>query len=195
MAVIPAFKCRFLKMIKKIAFGSGVVAIILVGGILVVAATKPDEFRVERSVQVNATSDKILPLISDLHQGVQWSPFEKTDPQMKRSYSGAPSGAGAVYEWSGNQDAGQGRMEITEATPNKVTMQLDFIKPFEARNTAEFRLEPSGDTTKLTWAMYGPNPYLCKVMQTFCNIDSMIGKDFESGLANIKLIAERKSSG
>lgn len=178
-------------MIKKIALISGIIAVVLVIGILTLAAFRPDEFRVERSVQVNAPAQKILPLICDLHKGIDWSPFEKTDPAMKRTYTGASSGVGAVYEWEGNENAGKGRMEITEATPDKVTMKLDFMKPFEARNTAEFKLEPAGDATKVTWSMSGPNPYMCKVMQTFLDIDATIGKEFDKGLANIKLIAEK----
>lgn len=110
---------------------------------------------------------------------------------MKRIHSGAASGKGAVYEWDGNKEIGQGRMEITESTPpTKVAFAMHFIKPFEAHNTAEFVLEPQGDSTYVTWAIYGPQPYIAKVIGIFCNMDSMIGKEFEAGLANLKTIAE-----
>src|SRR5438132_5700666 len=111
---------------------------------------------------------------------------------MRRTLSGAESGRGSVYEWDGNRNVGAGRMEITDiAPPNKVVIKLDFIKPFEGHNTAEFTLEPKGDTTLLTWAMYGPSPLIAKVMGLFMNMDSMIGKDFEAGLANLKTAAEK----
>jgi hypothetical protein len=110
---------------------------------------------------------------------------------MKRSFSGATAGKGAVYEWDGNKDVGQGRMEILEATPSKVTIKLDFLKPFEAHNTAEFTAVPQGDTTTVTWAMYGPSPYFAKVIQSVISMDRMVGKDFEAGLQSLKAVAEK----
>ena len=111
---------------------------------------------------------------------------------MKRTFSGAPSGKGSVYAWEGNSKVGAGRMEILESTPsNKLLIKLDFIKPFEGHNTAEYTLVPSGDTTQVTWAMYGPAPYVSKLMGVFVSMDSMIGKDFEAGLANLKAAAEK----
>jgi hypothetical protein len=111
---------------------------------------------------------------------------------MKRTYSGAATGKGAVYEWEGNNKAGKGRMEITDTSPpSKVTINLDFVKPFEAHNIVEFTLQAEGDSTNITWAMHGPSPYVAKVMGIFFNMDTMIGKDFETGLANMKAIAEK----
>lgn len=112
---------------------------------------------------------------------------------MKRTLSGAASGPGAVYEWDGNKDIGQGRMEILAATPpSKVTLQLDFLKPFQARNTAEFTLQANGNATDVTWALYGPSPYISKLMGLVFNMDRMIGNDFEAGLANLKRLAEQR---
>jgi uncharacterized protein YndB with AHSA1/START domain len=111
---------------------------------------------------------------------------------MKRTHSGAPSGKGAIYEWDGNNQVGKGRMEIIEATPpSKIVIKLDFMKPFEAHNTAEFTMQPAGDATNVTWAMHGPNLFVGKVMSIFIDMDDMIGKDFEAGLANLKTLAER----
>ena len=110
---------------------------------------------------------------------------------MKKTYSGAASGRGAVYEWDGNSQVGAGRMEILDVTPEKVTIKLDFLRPFEGHNTAELTLAPRGNATDVTWAMYGPNRYLSKVMSVFMNMDTMIGKEFETGLANLKGIAEK----
>jgi hypothetical protein len=129
-------------------------------------------------------------LISDLHAWSAWNPFEK-DPAMKKTYSGAASGRGAVYEWDGNSQVGAGRMEILDVTPQKVTIQLDFTRPLEGHNTAELTLVPRGSSTDVTWAMYGPNRYISKVMSVFLNMDTMIGNEFESGLARLKAIAEK----
>jgi hypothetical protein len=114
------------------------------------------------------------------------------DPSMKRTFNGPANGKGSVYEWEGNSKVGQGRMEITDASaPSQVTIKLDFIKPFEGHNVAEFVLEPKGDSTNVTWTMRGPSPYIAKLMSVFFSMDSMIGKDFEAGLANLKAAAER----
>ncbi|AKT40530.1 SRPBCC family protein [Chondromyces crocatus] len=175
-------------MAKKIA----IIVVVLIVGLLGFAATRPDTMRVERSTRINASPEKIYPHIADFHGWAAWSPFEGRDPAMKRTYSGAPSGKGAVYEYEGNSDVGQGRMEIIETSPpGKITIQLDFIKPFAARNTAEFTLAPSGDTTTVTWAMHGPQSFFAKVMCIFVDMDSMIGKDFEDGLAKLKTLAEQ----
>jgi uncharacterized protein YndB with AHSA1/START domain len=175
-------------MFKAIA----IVAVVLIVALLVYAATKPDTFRVQRSASIKAPPEKIFPLVNDLHSHATWSPWEKKDPAMKRTHSGAASGKGAVYEWDGNKEIGKGRMEILESTPpSKVVFAMHFIKPFEAHNTAEFLLEPSGDSTTVTWAIFGPQPYLAKVMHLFFNMDRMIGTEFEAGLSSLKAITEK----
>ena len=160
--------------------------------VLVLAATKPDTFSVRRVTTVRAPPEKIFPLINDFHQWGTWSPWEEKDPAMKRTYSGAGSGKGAVYAWDGNKNVGTGRMEILEVSaPSKIVIKLDFFKPFEAHNTAEFTMLPQGDATSLRWLMHGPAPFMSKVMQVFMNMDKMIGKDFEAGLAKLKNLTER----
>jgi hypothetical protein len=169
-----------------------VIVLVVAAGILVYAATKPDTFRVQRSLAIKAAPDKIYALIVDLHAWRAWSPYEKKDPAMKRTFSGAASGKGAVYEWDGNKNVGTGRMEISEASaPSKVGIKLDFLKPFEAHHAAEFTMEPSGDNTIVTWAMYGSSPFMMKIMGTFMNMDRMIGDDFAVGLASLKAVAEK----
>ena len=168
-----------------------VVIVVLIAGLLGFAATKPGTFRVQRTTSIKAPPEKIFSLVNDLRSHALWSPWEKKDPGMKKSYSGAASGEGAVYEWEGNRNIGKGRMEITETSPpSKVTFKLDFIKPFEGHNIAEFRLDTKGDATNVTWAIFGPSPLLSKVMGLFCNMDRMIGREFEIGLANLKTITE-----
>jgi uncharacterized protein YndB with AHSA1/START domain len=173
-----------------------IVLAIIIAVVLILAAGKPGTFRVERAISVNAPAEKIFPLISDFHQWLNWSPWEGRDPALKRTYSGAERGKGAVYAWDGNKNVGSGRMEILEADqPSKIAIKLDFFKPFEAHNTAEFTMLPQGGatnvTTNVTWVMHGPAPFMSKVMQVFMNMDRMIGKDFEAGLANLKAASEK----
>jgi uncharacterized protein YndB with AHSA1/START domain len=168
-----------------------IVFVVLILAVLAYAATKPDAFRIQRSKSIKAPREKIFALISDYHGWPAWSPYEKLDPAMKRTYSGATRGKGAVYEWEGNNKIGKGRMEITdEAPPSRVTIKLDFLVPFEAHNTAEFTLEPNGDSTNVTWAMYGHRPFMVKVMNLVFNMDKMVGGQFEEGLTNLKTISE-----
>ena len=175
-------------MLKKIAIAIAV----LIAAVLTFATTRPDSFRVQRSTTIKAAPEKIFPLIADFHSWGTWSPWEKLDPAMKRTHSGADSGKGAAYTWDGNNNVGAGRMEIVEiAPPSKITIKLDFSKPMEGHNTAEFTLAPKGDATEVTWAMFGPSPYLSKLMGLFFNMDSMIGGNFETGLANLKSLAEK----
>jgi uncharacterized protein YndB with AHSA1/START domain len=175
-------------MVKIIA----VIVVVLIAALLIFAATKPDTFRVQRSASIKAPPEKIFALINNVHSWGSWSPWEKMDPAMKRTHSGAANGKGAVYEWEGNNKVGKGRMEITETSPpSRVTIKLDFIKPFEAHNIAEFTLDATGGSTNVTWAMHGPSPYIAKVMHVFFNMDSMVGKNFETGLTNLKTIAEK----
>jgi uncharacterized protein YndB with AHSA1/START domain len=171
-----------------------ILLVVVVAGLLGFAATKPDQFRVQRATRIKAPPEKIFALVSDLHAHGLWSPWEKKDPAMKRTFSGAASGVGAVYEWEGNRNIGKGRMETAAVSPpSKVTFKLDFIKPFEAHNIAEFTLDSHSDATELTWAIYGPSPLLSKVMGLFCSMDNMIGREFETGLANLKAIAETEN--
>ena len=169
-----------------------VVLAIAIAVVLILAAAKPDTFSVQRGATMKASPEKIFSLINDFHQWGKWSPWENRDPAMTRSFSGAESGQGAVYAWEGNKNVGSGRMEILDAsTPSKIIIKLDFLKPFEAHNTAEFTMLPQGDATSVNWVMHGPAPFMSKMMQVFMNMDRMIGKDFEAGLANLKGLAER----
>jgi uncharacterized protein YndB with AHSA1/START domain len=165
---------------------------IAIAVILIIATTKPAAFSVQRAVAIKAPPERVFPLINDFHQWGTWSPYENKDPAMKRSFSGAASGKGAVYEWEGNKNVGSGRMEILEAAaPAKIVIKLDFLKPFEGHNTAEFTMLPQGGVTNVTWRMHGPASFIHKVMQVFMNLDTMIGKDFEIGLVNLKNLAEK----
>lgn len=165
---------------------------ILVAVVLVLAAMRPNTFRVQRSIDIDAPADKIFPLINDYRNWGSWSPYEHVDPAMQRTFSGAPSGKGSVYEWRGNKNIGHGRMEILDtAPPSKVVIKLDFFSPFEAHNMAEFIIQPKGNATNVTWAMHGPAPFMAKIIHMFMNMDRMVGGQFQQGLVSMKAVAEK----
>jgi hypothetical protein len=170
-----------------------IIAAVLCAALLLYAATKPDIFRIRRTASIKASPKRIFALLNDFHNWDAWSPYEKMDPVMKRKFSGTSRGKGAVYEWeSTNSKAGTGRMEIIESSPSsKIAILLELIKPFESNCILEFILETKGDETDVTWDMHGSNPYLAKIIEIFCDRESMVGNDFEEGLANLKIIAER----
>ncbi len=169
-----------------------IVITLLVAGVLIFAATKPDVFRVERNAVIQAPPGKIFTLINDFNQWAAWSPWEKKDPRMKRTFSAITSGKGATYAWEGNKEVGKGGMEIIESIPpSKIRLRLDFETPFEAHNIVTFTLEPRGSDTQISWLMQGPVPYFAKILHVFINMDKMCGRDFEAGLANLGTLAEK----
>lgn len=169
-----------------------VVVFLLLAALMFYAATRPSNFRIQRSIRVAASRDKVFAYVSDLHNFDAWSPWAPLDPAMRKTHSGAASGVGASYEWQGNNKVGHGRMEIVEAVaPERVLIKLDFLKPFEAHNLAEYLLVERDGETEFTWAMYGPNNFFSKVMGLFFSMDRMVGAQFEQGLAALKSVAER----
>lgn len=164
---------------------AALIVIAVLAAFLAYAKTRPNAFRVERSLDIQAPSSKIYPFISDFHGWRSWSPWENLDPDLKRTYVGD-----SIYEWEGKK-AGKGRMEITHASPDwHILIRLDFIKPFEGHNTAEFTLTPTANVTTVKWAMYGPTTFIGKVMSVFVPMEKFIGPQFEQGLANLKRAAE-----
>jgi hypothetical protein len=174
-------------MLKKILIGVGAGLAVLA----VVISLQPDTFHVERSATMAAPPEAVFAQVNDFHAWSGWSPWEKLDPGMKRSFDGAPSGVGAKYAWVGNKEVGEGRMTIEKSTPaSEVQVLLEFLKPFEATNTATFTFSKTAEGTKTTWAMDGKNNFVSKAMHLVMNMDKMIGPDFERGLASMKTVAE-----
>jgi len=165
------------------------VIIVAILGILAYVATKPDSFKIVRSLEIKAAPETIAPHLSNFHDWQAWSPWEGIDADLVRSYDGPSSGKGAVYGWKG-QKTGEGRMEILDASPEHIDIQLDFIKPFKANNLAVFKLKPQADKTLVVWSMSGKNAYLNKLFSLFMDMDAMIGKDFEKGLNQLKTLVE-----
>lgn len=165
-----------------------------IAGVLLVAALRPNHFRLQRTATIAASPEAIYAELEDLRRWQTWSPWEDIDPALRRTYSGPATGTGSVYEWaSDNAKAGEGRMTITEArVPSKLLIQLDFIKPIRATNTAEFTLQAQDGGTVVTWAMYGPSPFVSRLFGLIFNMDKMIGADFEKGLSRLKALTENR---
>ena len=174
--------------LKKIGIGVGGAIAVLV----VVIATRPDQFHLERSTTIAASPEVAFARVNDFHAWQSWSPYEKYDPSMARTYEGQPNGVGAAYAWKGNKDVGEGRMTIVESkASSKIAIKLEFLKPFECTNDATFTFVPQSDgTTKVTWAMDGKNNFLSKAMSLVFDADKYVGSDFERGLAALKAESE-----
>lgn len=173
-------------MIKKALL----VLALLIVGVLLYAATRPDTFQVERTAVVQAPPQAVYAQIANFRRWSAWSPWENRDPAMEKRYSGPATGVGSAYAWSGNSEVGSGRMEILEATPDsQIRIQLDFIEPIASSNITRFTLVPQGDATRVTWSMSGENSYPGKLMSVFMDMDEMIGRDFEQGLAQLEVAA------
>ena len=164
--------------------------VVILALILILASTKPNTVHYERTTVINAAPDKILPHLVDFHRWQAWSPWDKLEPDMKRTYSGAQSGVGAMYAWEGKKKAGVGSMEITEANSQGVKVDLRFIKPWKAECIAQFHFLPQPNGTNVRWTMDGPNTFMGKVFDLFMNMDTLVGKDFETGLAGLKAVVE-----
>lgn len=178
-------------MLKILGYiGAGLA--VAVAAVLVYAATRPDSFRVVRSVTVQAPPERIFPLINDYRQWPLWSPYENKDPDMRRTYGEKTSGEGATYAWEGDGNVGAGNMAIAESRASSlVRIRLNMLEPIEAHNDVVFRLEPQEGATRVTWDMRGPVPYLARIVHLFIDVDRMVGSDFEAGLAKLKAVAER----
>jgi uncharacterized protein YndB with AHSA1/START domain len=152
----------------------------------------PADFRIARTTTMAAPAPAVFAHVNDFHNWRTWNPWGKLDPAMKQTYVGAPAGAGAVYTWVGNGKVGQGRMTVTESRPSElIRIKLEFLKPFAATNTAEFTFKPAGgDRTVVTWSMAGCNTFMGKAMSLVMDMDRMIGKNFERGLADMKSVVE-----
>lgn len=164
---------------------------VLLAMVFGVAATRPNHFRIERSIAIAAPAATVFAQLDNFHQWAAWSPWGNLDPQLQRDYSGVAHGVGAVYQWAGNRKAGSGRMEIIEATaPTRLRIKLDFLQPFAAHNLADFSVLAEGDYSRVSWAMHGPSPLMARVMGLFFSMDKMLGADFERGLASLKACCE-----
>jgi len=176
-------------MLQKILLGLAAVIVALAGFI----ATRPSTFSLQRTATIQASPDIAFALVNDLHKWGEWSPWDKMDPAMKKTYEGE-AGTGAKYSWAGNSDVGEGRMTIEESKPNEsIRIKLEFLKPWAATNTTQFLFKPEGETVSVTWKMEGTHDFMGKAFSAFMDMDAMVGKDFEKGLASMKTLAEAEA--
>jgi Polyketide cyclase / dehydrase and lipid transport len=176
------------------ALSIGIAILVLIVTAIVFVATRPTSFRIERSALVSAPSDVIYAIINDLHQWGKWSPYDKRDSNMKKTFAGPSAGPGAIYTWNGNSQVGEGRLTIMESRPGQlVSMKLEFSRPFKATNQVNFKLEPCDGGTRVSWIMDGKNTFMTKAMSVFMDMDKMVGKDFEQGLANLNTVAKSET--
>jgi Polyketide cyclase / dehydrase and lipid transport len=167
-----------------------VVAIIVV--FLIVVALQPADFRVSRTATMAASQSAVFEQVNDFHHWREWSPYDKRDPAMKKTYEGPPAGTGASYAWNGNNDVGEGRSTIIESRPHElIRIKLEFKRPFVGTSTAEFTFQAQGNQTAVTWSLIGQNNFVVKAIGLFMSMDKMIGGDFEQGLTNLKAVVEQ----
>ncbi len=170
-----------------------VIIALIIAGLAAYASTKPDTFRMERKTVVNAQPEKIFAVFSDFHEAKNWSPWEPLDPNIKTTFSGAASGVGAIYNWEGNRDVGSGRQEILSVEPaRRVTIKINFYKPFKAENTVEYTMVPVAGGTEVGWAMFGAQPFMAKIVALFMNCEKMMNDQFDKGLASLKAYVEKQ---
>ncbi len=178
-------------MIKKVILAALAGIALAIVAFCVVVAIQPEDFKIERSATINAAPDKVFEQVNDFHKWEAWSPWAKLDPAMKTAYAGPASGVGSSYSWVGNNDVGEGKMTVTQSHPNEhIAIELEFIKPFAAKNLTEFVLKPEGSATKVTWTMAGKNNFVMKAFSLVMNMDKLVGADFEKGLEQMKNVVE-----
>jgi hypothetical protein len=162
--------------------------------ILLAAALRPADFRYERHALIAAPPAAVFSHVNELRNWLAWSPWEKYDPTMKRTFAGPAAGVGASYAWDGNNRIGAGRMTVTESRPaERIVLKLEFFRPFACTNRCEFTFASEGNSTYVTWNMTGKNNFISRVMGLFMNMDRLIGGNFEEGLGNLRRLAERSA--
>ncbi len=179
-------------MLKKILIG----IVLILAVLAIIVALQPSEYSVTRSATMAAAPETVFDQVNDLQKWRAWSPWEKLDPEMTRTFEGPTSGEGAIYSWVGNSDVGEGSMTIMESRPSElVRMKLEFREPMAGESDTAFTFKPDGDQTTVTWNMTGKNNFVGKAFCLFMNMDKMIGGQFEEGLANLKSVVEPKPEG
>ncbi|GDY13883.1 polyketide cyclase [Planctomycetota bacterium] len=175
---------------RKIAFIILGLVLVVVAALVLVVAVQPAEFAITRSLAMNAPPAAIFAEVNDFKRWGGWSPWEKIDPNLKRTYGEITAGVGAVYRWQGNDQVGEGSMTISSIKPDQqITIKLEFLKPFAAKNQTIFDFTPTAAGTTVTWTMRGRNDFMTKAVCLFMDMDKMVGADFEKGLAQLKALS------
>jgi len=173
----------------QVAIGIVIALVVVLAGLAAFVASRPSTFQVRREGLVGGAPHEVFTIINDYSRWVEWSPWDKKDLNMKRTVEG-PVGPGAVYAWDGNSDVGSGRMTITDVKPGEeVAMRLEFFRPFKGTNHVTFKIEPSGEGSKVAWIMDGTYNFITKGVSLLMDMDKMIGADFELGLKQLDAVA------
>lgn len=177
-------------MMKKVLLAAAVAFV----GLLGLISAQPSEFEIKRSKTLTAPPEVVHNLLADLHSFARWSPWDKRDPGMKKTFEGPERGVGSSYAWNGNKDVGSGKMTITAVDPKAVKVKLEFLEPFAATNETIWATEADGAGTKVTWSMTGHNNFMSKAMGLVMNMDAMVGPDFEAGLNSLGDVATKAAA-
>ena len=172
---------------------------ILLGGVAVVAAlgvvavaVRDENYRIDRSVKVNASPAAIFAVLKDFRQFEHWNPWEKLDPKMEKTFEGESGAAGSYYHWAGNKEVGEGTMTILDTQNDEgVDLRLEFFRPFASQATVRWSIAPAGDGSQVvTWTMKGKHANL--MAKAFAPVmNSMLTKNFDEGLAKLKAYCEK----
>jgi hypothetical protein len=168
---------------------------VFVAILMIVIAMQPGKFRITRSLTIPAPATALFEQVNDFHKWQAWSPWARMDPTAKNTFAGASSGEGAIFSWVGNNQVGEGKMTLIESRPcESIRIKLDFLKPFQASHTSEFTFAPLGETTLVTWSMWGQNNFMAKAVVLVMNCDKMIGGQFEKGLINLREVTTSETA-
>jgi len=192
-AAVKVATRRKSKMLINVVLAVVALFAVIVVVLVIVVAMQPSDLSVARTLTMSASPAEAFAQVNDFRKWQAWSPYDKRDPTMQRTYEGPPAGVGASYAWNGNGEVGEGRSTIVEVRENElIQIKLEFKRPFAGINTAEFTFEPQGGQTAVTWSLIGKKNFMSKAVGLVMNMDNMIGGDFEQGLANIKAIVEAR---
>ncbi len=178
-----------MRIIKKILLGIGaLIAIILIAALFV-----KKDFGTEKEVTIGKPSQEVFNYIKYLKNQDHFSKWARLDPNMKREYRGTDGTVGFVSAWDGNSEVGKGEQKIVKIVDGqRLDFELHFIDPFESVSPAYMTTEAvSATQTKVKWGMSGKMTYPFNIMGLFMNMDDMIGKDFQTGLDNLKVLMEK----
>ena len=185
------FTSIYHSLIKEQPMSILLIIALIAAVIFLVVWMQPDNFCITRSTSISAPAQRVFDQVNNLHRWDGWSPWVKLDPNARTTFEGPPAGVGAVMRWDGNRNLGAGSMTVIESkTAELVRFRLDFLRPFKATHMGEFAFFQNDMQTHVSWSMTGKNSFLGKLINLVMNCDKMVGKQFDKGLADLKMVAE-----
>lgn len=176
-------------MFKKIALA----ILILILAFLGFVAMQPADYKVERSVDIDAPAEVVFAQIADFNRWPEWNPWQKLEPTQTVTIEGEPLRAGHSHAWKGDK-TGAGKMTIQQIRTNRqVDILLEFTEPMQSEAATALVISPAGDGVSVTWAMAGENDFMGKLFDVLMDVEAMVGDSYEQGLADLKTVAEREA--